>query len=280
MPSSSRTPTGLAITPRDRSFGAEGTPERHWLGGDPIATAFYDALSATFPLGERFFMDSVRRYGHLAGPPLDSQIAAFLAQEAIHSREHVFFNRRIAEHGYDVEEMERRTQARIAFVKTRPALVQLAATAALEHFTAILAHALLADPRHMQGAPPETRALWRWHAMEEIEHKAVAFDTFVLATRTLPPLGRWTLRCATMAAATVLLFSNVFASMDSMFRADGRLRARAWARVLAFLFARPGILAQVLPGYLTYYRPGFHPWALDDRALLDETPPIAQAQAA
>ena len=67
------------------------------LGDDPVATAFYDALSATFPLGERFFMDSVRRYGHLAGPRLAEQIAGFLAQEALHSREHVFFNRQIAD---------------------------------------------------------------------------------------------------------------------------------------------------------------------------------------
>jgi predicted metal-dependent hydrolase len=268
MSLTSRTPIELTITPRDRSFGRVTSPGSHWLGGDPIATAFYDALSATFPLGERFFMDSVRRYAHLAYPPLDNQVAAFLAQEAVHSREHVVFNRQIADQGYDVAAMENRTRARIAFVKTKPPLVQLAATVALEHFTAILAHALLADPRHLDAAAPEARALWRWHAMEEIEHKAVAFDTFVLATHKIHGLGRWALRCASMVVATFLLFSNLFASMSSMFETDAIGGARNWGRVLKFLFGRPGILRQIFPDYLSFYRPGFHPWALDDRALL------------
>ncbi len=271
----------LTITPRDRTFGRETPPGRHWLGDDPIATAFYDALSATFPLGERFFMDSVRRYGHLADARLAEQIAGFLAQEAIHSREHVFFNRQIAIHGYDVSAMEARTQVRLAFVRSRPPLVQLAATVALEHFTAILAHALLSDPRHMDAAGAEARAMWRWHAMEEIEHKAVAFDTYRLATHGRGGPRRWALRCFAMVGATVLLGSNVFASMASMFKTDGIDRARTWGRVMIFLFGRPGILRQILPDYLRFYRPGFHPWELDDHALLDETRALtAQSQAA
>ncbi len=277
------TPDGLTIKPRDLSFGRGQTNTRHWLGGDSVATAFYNALSATFPLGERFFMDSVRRFAHLATPPLDAQIAAFLAQEAVHSREHVFFNRQVATHGYDLAEMEARTHSRIAFVKTRPALVQLAATVALEHFTAILAHALLTDPRHLEGASPEARAMWRWHAMEEIEHKAVAFDTFLLATLEVRSLRRWTLRTTAMVFATWLLFSNVFKSMASMFRTDGINGLRTWGRVFGFLFARPGILRQIVPDYLLYFAPGFHPWRLDDRALvaeLDITPPMLEPRAA
>ncbi len=271
----------LEVSPRDWRFGRETPPSRRWLGNDPVATAFYDALSATFPLGERFFMDSVRRYGHLADARLAEQIAGFLAQEAIHSREHVFFNRQVASHGYDVAAMEARTQVRLAFVRSRPPLVQLAATVALEHFTAILAHALLSDPRHMDGAGAEARAMWRWHAMEEIEHKAVAFDTYTLAMRGRGGLRRWSLRCLTMLSATGLLFSNVFASMASMFRTDGVDRVRTWRRVVIFLFGRPGILRQILPDYLRFYRPGFHPWELDDKALLDETrASVAQPQAA
>ena len=273
--------THLTITPRDRTFGRETAPGRHWLGGDPVATAFYDALSATFPLGERFFMDSVRRHGHLAGPRLAEQIAGFLAQEAVHSREHVFFNRRIADQGYDVAAMEARTQARLAFVRTRPPLVQLAATVALEHFTAILAHALLSDPRHMDRAGSEARAMWRWHALEEIEHKAVAFDTYRLATQGRGGFRRWALRCFAMASATFLLFSNVCGSMASMFRTDGIDRPGTWGRVVMFLFGRPGILRQCLPDYLRFYRPGFHPWELNDQALLEKTrASFAEPQAA
>jgi len=196
MPAPNPTPPDLTVQPRDLSFANAAPTQRWWLAGDPVATAFYNALSGTFPYGERFFMDSVRRYRGYASPALKEQIAGFLSQEALHTREHVAFNRQITAHGFDVSAMETRTKARLDYARTRQPLQQLAATIALEHFTAILAHALLADPRHLAGAPDEAKAMWRWHAIEEIEHKAVAFDTFVAATWTLPRYRRWLLRSA------------------------------------------------------------------------------------
>lgn len=265
-----RTPENLTIQPRDLAFGRQAPSARWWAGGDPVATAFYNALSATFPLGERFFMDSVRRYRNVAPTELKTQIAAFLAQEAMHTREHIFFNNQIADHGYDIAKMEARTREKLEFARSRPPLQQLGATIALEHFTAILAHALLADPRHLDGAPDEAKAMWRWHAIEEIEHKAVAFDTYVLAAAALPAWRRWSLRAMTMVAATQLLFAVVGANMADLFEADGIRNGRTWRRVLDFLFVRPGMLRQVLGAYFTYLLPGFHPWRHDDRALVRE----------
>ena len=115
--------------------------------------------------------------------------------------------------------------------------------------------------------------MWRWHALEEVEHKAVAFDTFTLATGDLPGWRRWLLRSVIMGVATGLLFSNVAASMASMFKTDGIAGPRTWGRVFAFLFARPGILRQIFSDYLAYFRPGFHPWAIDDRALIAQFDP-------
>ena len=264
------TPTDLTIRPRDMAFGRETAGERWWLGGDPVATAFYNALSATFPLGERFFMDSVRRFRDDVPPDQRPRIAAFLAQEAMHTREHLFFNGRIADHGYDMAAMEARTAARIAFARRFTPLRQLAATAALEHFTAILAHALLADPRHLEGASEEAKAMWRWHAMEEIEHKAVAYDTFLAATSAIPSWRRLGLRASTMAVATWLLFSGVGGNISDIFTADGMNRPPTWGTLFAFLVVRPGVLRQVMGGYLTYFLPGFHPWRRDDRALVAE----------
>ncbi len=264
------TPSDLTIRPRDLSFGRETAGERWWLGGDPIATAFYNALSATFPLGERFFMDSVRRYRDDAAPAQQPRIAAFLAQEAMHTREHLYFNRQIADHGYDMAAMEARTAARIAFARRFTPLQQLAATVALEHFTAILAHAVLADPRHLEGASAQAKAMWRWHALEEIEHKAVAHDTLLAATRHLPAWRRWGLRASTMAVATWLLFSGIGGNIAGLFTADGINTPSTWRRLFAFLLVRPGILRQVMGGYLTYFGPGFHPWRRDDRDLVAE----------
>ena len=269
MSKANPTPADLAILPRDRAFFRGETNRRHWQGGDPIATAFYNALSATFPLGERFFMDAVRNFAHLGAPKLKAEIAAFTTQEAVHSREHVFFNNQVAAHGYDMAEMQARTRARVDFAHSRPPLAQLAATVALEHFTAILAHAALSDPRHFADAGDEARAMWTWHAIEEVEHKAVAFDTFMLAAAGLSASRRWLLRASAMVFATTTLLSTVMANMTTMFRADGIDNASTWLRVAGFLFGRPGIFRQVFIAYLSFYRPGFHPWEVDDRSLIN-----------
>jgi uncharacterized protein len=267
MATTDKTPSDLTIEPRDFAFGRGGHGARWWLGDDPVATAFYNALSATFPHGERFFMDAVRAHRAEVPDRLNRQITAFLSQEAMHTREHLFFNRQVSDHGYDVAALEARTKTRLDFARSQSPLAQLGATIALEHFTAILAHAALADPRHLAHASDEARAMWRWHAIEEIEHKAVAFDTFLAVTRHLSGRRRWVIRAATMLVSTSLLFSTVKGNMADLFAADGIDRPRTWMRAWLFLWVRPGLLRQVLGEYLSYFLPGFHPWRRDDRAL-------------
>jgi uncharacterized protein len=225
-------------------------------------------LSASFPYGERFFMDSVRRYRDCTTGALKDQIGAFLSQEATHAREHLFFNSQVAEHNLGLAAMEARSEARLAFARTRGPLVQLGQTIALEHFTAILAHALLSDPRHLAGASDRIQAMWRWHAIEEIEHKAVAYDTFLVATCLHSGARRWALRVSTMVVATWLLFVTVGCNIADSFTADGINQPVTWARLFGHLLVQPGILRQVLTGYLAYFLPGFHPWQHDNRALL------------
>src|SRR3954453_13978524 len=171
------TPLDLSITPRDRRFGRDATLERLWHGGRVEATAIYNALSTTFPKGEAFFVESVRAFRDGAPPKLAAEIKAFTTQEAIHSREHDAFNKRAERSGYDLSRLEARVQERLSITRSRPPIVNVAATMALEHFTAILAHELLKNPRHLEGAEQEAANLWRWHSVEEIEHKGVAYDT-------------------------------------------------------------------------------------------------------
>jgi predicted metal-dependent hydrolase len=140
MSRAARTPDDLTITPRNRTFGRGQQPGRFWYGGDPAATAIYNVLSLTFPKGEAFFIDSVRHYRDAVEPALAGQIEDFAKQEAVHSREHMHFNRQVKEAGYDLSEIERNFTARFAETKKRPPLINLAVTVALEHFTAILAH--------------------------------------------------------------------------------------------------------------------------------------------
>jgi len=268
--SASATPNDIAIERRNPSFARDGAPQRWWHGGDPGKTAFFNALSATFPLGERFFMDAVRRYRDRTAEPLRGQIGDFLYQEAAHTREHVLFNQQAAQAGYDLAALEARTARLIGFARSRKPLVQLAATCALEHFTATLAEAALADPTHFEGAPPEIAKLWHWHAVEEIEHKAVAYDTFLVAAAALSPFRRWVLRSLIMIM-TCLRFQWVIGlHARDLLRQDERNDAITWLKLLGFAYVSPGPMRKLSIGALKYCAPGFHPWRQDDRALLAE----------
>ncbi len=213
-------------------------------------------------------MDSVRQFRDCATGPLRGQIAAFLSQEAAHTREHIIFNSQIAVYNPSMAAMQARAEARLTIARTRLPLQQLGETIALEHLTAILADALLSDSRHLAGAPNNIQAMWRWHAIEEIEHKAVAFDTFVAATGSLSSVRRWSLRVSTMTMSTWQLIATMGCNISDSFATDGINRSAAWARLLGYLLVRPGILRQALPGYFAYFLPGFHPWRQDNRALM------------
>lgn len=263
------TPSDLTITPRDRRFGRDGRAARWWNGGDPVATALYNALSATFPKGETFFVESVRKFRDGASPRLAAEIKAFTTQEVMHSREHVAFNKRAHEAGYDLSELERRVDWRLDLVRRRAPIVSLAATMALEHFTAILAHELLRDPRHLAGADAESAALWRWHSIEEIEHKGVAYDTWLHATRDWPRFKRWTVKAKVMLLVTRnFMVDRTLGALDLLVQ-DGMSGRRAWARLFWFAFVRPGMMRKILGAWAAFFMPGFHPWNHDDRALIE-----------
>jgi len=272
------TPAELSITPRDRRFGRDATTPRLWHGGCVEATAIYNALSTTFPKGEAFFVESVRAFRDGAPPKLAEEIKAFTTQEAIHSREHDAFNRRAGDAGYDLSKLERRVEERLAITKGRPPIVSLAATMALEHFTAILAHQLLADPRHLEGADRETADLWRWHAVEEIEHKGVAYDTWMHETRHWPRSKRWKLKARVMLLVTRNFVVDRTAGALELMRQDGVTGLRAWWLLLTYLWIRPGMFRKIAGAWFKFFLPGFHPWNEDDRHLLADYPAIASVQ--
>jgi hypothetical protein len=263
------TPAELSITPRDRRFGRHTASPRLWHGGRVEATAIYNALSATFPLGEAFFVESVRAFRDGAPPKLGEEIKGFTTQEAIHSREHDAFNKRAASSGYDVTKLEAQVAERLAVTRERPPIVSLAATMALEHFTAILAHELLADPRHLSGAAQEVADLWRWHAVEEIEHKGVAYDTWLHATRKWPRAKRWKLKARVMLYVTRNFLVDRTAGALELMRQDGVTGVKAWRLLLTYLWVRPGMFRKIAGAWSGFFLPGFHPWKVDDRGLLD-----------
>lgn len=262
------TPVDLSITPRDRRFGREKALDRLWHGGSVEATAIYNALSSTFPIGETYFVESVRAFREGAPPKLAEEIKAFTTQEAIHSREHDAFNKRAEKAGYDLSTLEQRVKERISITKQRPPIVNVAATMALEHFTAILAHQLLANPKHLEGADFEAAELWRWHACEEIEHKGVAYDTWLYATRDWPRFKRWKVKAKVMLLVTRNFLVDRTTGALELMRQDGVTGFEAWCRLLWQVWVRPGMFRKIAGAWLKYFLPGFHPWNQDDRHLL------------
>ncbi|WP_423601992.1 metal-dependent hydrolase [Sphingomonas sp. MS122] len=263
-----KTPADLTINPRDRRFGRGQHQARLWLNGDAAGTAFYNALSVTFPKGEAFFIEAVKAFRAGVDEKLAREIKAFTIQEVVHSREHVAFNKRVLDHGYDISRLEARVDEVMAIAKARPPIVQLAATMALEHYTAILAAELLRNPRHLAGADAESRELWRWHALEEIEHKGVAYDTWLHATRGMGRWRRWKIKALTMLLISGTFWKHRIEGTLDLMAQDGVAGWRAKAALAKYLLVSPGIVTRMIPAWLTYFLPGFHPWNHDDRALI------------
>lgn len=226
-----------------------------------MARGFFGALSIMFPAGERFFIASVAKFFDKAEPRLQREIALFLHQESSHSRVHDAFNSAIRLAGYDLREAEIYSKTRLLAGRFLPAADQIAITAAMEHFTAILSFEVLLRDRYFLTAGASVRNLWHWHALEELEHKAVAFDTFIMANSAVSAPSRWWRRVRAMRLATRLFCSSVWKGMTAILRQDGVHGTSAALRILWFFVGRPGLARRVLGAYLAFFIPGFRPLA-------------------
>ncbi|MDM4769781.1 metal-dependent hydrolase [Solimonas sp. SE-A11] len=232
-----------------------------WFDGDPVKTLIMAAQSCTFPEGERFFIRSVRAWQDgVKDPVLRQQIRGFIGQEAHHGNEHTALNAFMQGRGLPTGKVEAFVKRGLGF---RDRMLsperRLAMTCALEHFTAMLAEMLLEHPEFLKGMDERVFALWLWHAVEESEHKAVAFDVFKDQVDS-----EWIRR--SQMVVTTLEFS-LFSALHfaRLYRASGeKLGLRGVMKRLAYF--RPW-LRQLGPRYRAYYRRDFHPDEVDSRAL-------------
>lgn len=262
-------PAQAEIVPRrDLDFGLDDEDiPRYWFGGDAFKTRFFDAMSLLFPEGEKFFIRCVRDYRDgVTDPEMQTQVKDFIFQEGQHGMVHTRFNQRLERQGIDVPAITDE-QVRILgwFREHTPAKLTLAQTAAAEHMTAIMAHFFLENRHVLDEADPRIRAMYFWHAVEEIEHKAVAFDVMQKVAKA----GYFT-RAFAMLYVSVMFPFHVFMIMRHMFRVDGiESKWKLWLKGLWWLYGPRGIYMRMLPHYLAYYLPDFHPWRRGETAAFE-----------
>ncbi|MFA5938832.1 MAG: metal-dependent hydrolase [Sinimarinibacterium sp.] len=251
------------IMPRKApDFGLEGDIPRFWFGGDPFKTRFFDAMSLLFPEGERFFIACVRDYrDQVTDPKLQAEVKDFIYQEGQHGIVHTRFNDRLRAQGIEVDRiLKRQVDIMFGFYRKRmPAVYNLGQTAAAEHMTALMAHGFFSSGM-FDDADPRIRAMYAWHAIEEIEHKAVAFDVFQKVAK-----GGYFTRIFSMLQVSMMFPLHVFMIMAHMFKVDGvQNRPRVWLRGLWWLYGPGGLYPRLLPHFMVYLKPGFHPWKHGD----------------
>lgn len=246
-------------------FGLDGDIPRYWFGGDAFKTRFFDAMSLLFPEGEKFFIACVRDYrDQIEDPELAAQVRDFMYQEGQHGIVHTRFNNRLKAQGIAVDHiLERQKEVMFGFFRRYlPKTFTLGQTAAAEHMTALMAHGFFGNGM-FDDADPRIRAMYAWHAVEEIEHKAVAFDVYRKVAR-----GGYLMRVLSMLQVSFTFPLHVFLIMAHMFKIDGlKQRPRVWLRGLWWLYGPGGLYPRLLRHYFSYFRPGFHPWQQGELAL-------------
>ncbi|MBX3589789.1 MAG: metal-dependent hydrolase [Burkholderiaceae bacterium] len=230
---------------------------RHWCGGDPFRTALFNALSMSFPVGEQFFIDAVRR--GLAAldagrrRAFEPEARGFIGQEATHRRVHALFNAQLERQGL-VNDWEQRAAARLELLQGVDPRHWLAITAANEHFTAILAEWLLRNADLLGDTEPRLRTMWLWHSAEESEHRSTAFDLY----RALGGDETWRLRW--FRRITVIFVGDTLRQTVANLRRDRTLwQWRTWRSAVAFLFGTRGLVRQTFAPWRAYRRRDFHP---------------------
>lgn len=249
------------ITPREKlDFGLDGDIPKYWFDGNPFKTRLCDAMSSIFPEGERFFMCCVGDFRErVTDPQLLSEIRSFMRQESQHGIVHAQYNERLKRQGIAVNVLAKISRYFLFRLERKylSARQTLAETAAAEHLTAIMAHGYFEHRKLLATADRRMRAMYAWHAMEEYEHKSVAFDVMQKVAR----VGYFQ---RVFALLFVTFSFNIYCllTVNYMLKVDG---LRGWKRFVTMLegmgwmFRPGGLYMGMARQYFQYFKPGFHP---------------------
>jgi len=257
----------IPILPRRPKWSFADLKQRFFFGGNSLKSAFIVALSGSFPPGEKEFIQSVRLFvNQVRDPKLIEDVQAFIAQEGQHSLQHRLLNEAFDRLGYAATLISEQFEViEEDWARERSDADRLAVTVVMEHITAVMAHFALTRPEEFDRLPESLRELLLWHAIEEIEHKSVAFDVYEECVGDRNLLRRWLLQQMIMFPLGTREFQRMLLT---------KLGAKpTWterAEMARYLFGPRGLIMSVLPHYLALLKPGFHPWDIDDSHLVEE----------
>jgi len=242
---------------------------KYFANGDIVMSHVLTVLSSTFPDGEDFFVRSVAAVrDEITDPKLRADVEGFIGQEEMHGREHRVLNEHLAELGYPTRGISKYVKG-LYWVRERiqTKKVNLAFTAALEHYTATLAELLLTNEPAREAVGNRTaRDILLWHALEESEHKAVAFDVYKAmgCSERMRVIVMW---------LTHLLFimeTSIMAAISILKDRDAWRQPLELARSVARMPQSPFLSMQALRMLAQYHQRGFHPKDRNTEQLISE----------
>ncbi len=255
-------PKAIGITVRRLQFNPQAI-RRHYFANSPVMSHLLTALSSTFPIGEQFFVHSVRNVrDKVKDENLQAQIAAFIGQEAMHSKAHAEFNAAWRSEDYNLDRFQAWLARKDDYAKNLHPKIQLAITCAFEHFTALLGGYILRHPEVLATLDEDAAKLWVWHAIEEIEHRAVAFDVYQ-AVYGDDKIRRMIMRSVTTGFASLTLYSAT-----RLFLQDKKKSLPKVGGNIFGFYLLGKMFLQLAPEYLAYFKRDFHPSEIDYTKLI------------
>ena len=258
----------LPIQPRRVKFDYRDIDNSAFHSGNAVTSAYWVGLSSTFPVGEAEFIRSVRLFeDQIMDEKLKAEVQDFAAQEAHHSLQHKRINRQFDECGYNTKKIESMMDDKI---KQRAATwsneKRLMRTVAAEHFTAVMAHHALTHPETLDPVPQSLQNLMLWHAIEEVEHKSVAFDVYRHCVGDMGRLRRHYMHFAFIEFPMNMIMITRFLLKDMGHKSTWQERKGMWR----LLFGKGGVISSVKHLYLMFLKKDFHPWQHDDSDLVGQ----------
>ncbi|MDY7225266.1 metal-dependent hydrolase [Hyalangium rubrum] len=255
------------LRPRRTAFSFPSSISKHWLAGSPVQSHFFNAINLFVVSFEDFMARVMRaRLPNLEEPDFARQIRGFMGQESTHSFVHAKYLQNLKAQGYQIEGYLNASEHIFSqwFERRLGSRISVATIAGFEHLTALLGEIILSS-RMLESAEPVMKEMWEWHAAEEIEHKALAFELLKATS------GSFLLRMLGALLGALVVAGFIGVGMVMLLRQDGVLWSkRTWRDLKTLLFGPTRMAVRAVSIFLEYFRPGFHPNQRDTYALAEE----------